>query len=233
MDNQMKSETQDINYAGFLIRLMAKLSDNLILFFPTLVYFSFVNIGQIDLKGLIVVLIWYILIFWLLGWIISVLYYSYLTFRYGGTIGKMIAGISVFDEKASKLTFAMSLFRHTIGYASSGIFFGLGYLWIIKDPQKKGWHDHLSGSYVFIEKKGRTAVVLLFLVTTLIIEGLLLSNLIKQFTNNQILIQQIYYIRELYQKKEIQAPIPIDNIYNIEDEKESNIDQYITPFEEI
>ncbi|MEK7518197.1 MAG: hypothetical protein AAB583_06670, partial [Patescibacteria group bacterium] len=57
-------------------------------------------------------------------------------------------------------------FRYTVGYQFSVILFGLGFLAIIKDPQKQGWHDKTVGSKVIVEKsKWPLALfVLLFLL---------------------------------------------------------------------
>jgi uncharacterized RDD family membrane protein YckC len=34
----------------------------------------------------------------------------------------------------------------------SGIFsiavFGLGFLWVLRDPERQGWHDRIAGTYV-------------------------------------------------------------------------------------
>ncbi|HUE75473.1 MAG TPA: RDD family protein [Chloroflexota bacterium] len=35
-----------------------------------------------------------------------------------------------------------------IGAIVAAIPFGLGYLWVIWDPNKQGWHDKIAGTYV-------------------------------------------------------------------------------------
>jgi uncharacterized RDD family membrane protein YckC len=82
-----------------------------------------------------------------LATVLTVLYYTLLTAR-GATIGKKVFGMRVVTADGQNIGFGRSLLRHTVGYFVSGLFFGLGFLWIGFDPHKQGWHDKIAGTYV-------------------------------------------------------------------------------------
>ena len=46
--------------------------------------------------------------------------------------------------------------REVIGKAISAVALLIGYFWIFWDPKKRGWHDHIGGTYV-IKKNRRKA----------------------------------------------------------------------------
>lgn len=79
--------------------------------------------------------------------VVNTLYYTLLTAR-GATVGKKVFGMKVVREDGGPIGFWRSLLRHTIGYWISGLFFGLGFIWIGFDPHKQGWHDKIAGTYV-------------------------------------------------------------------------------------
>jgi uncharacterized RDD family membrane protein YckC len=65
----------------------------------------------------------------------------------GTTIGGIVCNLRVVRTDGQSLRFVDALVR-----ALSGIFsfvaFGLGFLWILKDPEKQAWHDRIAGTYV-------------------------------------------------------------------------------------
>lgn len=70
----------------------------------------------------------------------------------GATPGKMALGLMVVDTQLGKLTLGKALLRETIGKFVSGMVLGLGYLWVIWDDKKQGWHDKIANTLV-VEKK--------------------------------------------------------------------------------
>lgn len=67
----------------------------------------------------------------------------------GTSPGKMTLGMYVHSqETGERLGFWMMLLRETIGKWLSGLIFGIGYLWILFDDNRQGWHDKLVGSVV-------------------------------------------------------------------------------------
>lgn len=54
----------------------------------------------------------------------------------------------VIKEDGTGAGFFRMLIRESIGKAISGLIFSLGYLWILFDRDKQGWHDKLVSTYV-------------------------------------------------------------------------------------
>ncbi|MCY4367665.1 MAG: RDD family protein [Chloroflexi bacterium] len=66
----------------------------------------------------------------------------------GQTIGKMIVGIQVVDANGNVPGIGSVILREVVGKFLSTIALFLGYLWVAWDKDKRGWHDHISGTYV-------------------------------------------------------------------------------------
>ena len=66
----------------------------------------------------------------------------------GQTVCKMALGIQVVDRQGNIPGIGAMLLREVVGKVLSGIALGLGYLWVAWDREKRGWHDHMAGTYV-------------------------------------------------------------------------------------
>ena len=69
-------------------------------------------------------------------------------FCQGTTPGKKMLGMRVIRENGSEAGFGVMLLREVIGKFVSGMVFSLGYLWILFDRERQGWHDKLASTYV-------------------------------------------------------------------------------------
>jgi uncharacterized RDD family membrane protein YckC len=69
-------------------------------------------------------------------------------FARGTTPGKNALGIRVVKEDGCAATFGTMLMREWIGKIISGMVFSLGYIWILIDQDRQGWHDKLVSTYV-------------------------------------------------------------------------------------
>jgi uncharacterized RDD family membrane protein YckC len=78
---------------------------------------------------------------------ISVIYFVYFWSTTGQTIGHKVMGLRVVRTDGSSLDVVGAIIRY-IGAIVSAIPLGLGYLWVIWDPKKQGWHDKIAGTYV-------------------------------------------------------------------------------------
>ncbi|MBI4039941.1 RDD family protein [Candidatus Daviesbacteria bacterium] len=84
------------------------------------------------------------------GVLISWAYFIYLTYKWDGqTIGKKLFDIRVGDDQGKVPELSNIVIRETIGKLLSQLVFGLGYLWVIWDKSKQGWHDKLAKTYVY------------------------------------------------------------------------------------
>lgn len=79
---------------------------------------------------------------------LTIAYYVVLTWQSGATLGKRIVHIKVVTENGSKASFTSILLRESIGKFVSTIAIGLGFLWVIWDAKKQGWHDKLAKTVV-------------------------------------------------------------------------------------
>jgi uncharacterized RDD family membrane protein YckC len=74
--------------------------------------------------------------------------YVFLAARGGQTVGKRIVGIKVIRETGEPASAATVLLRHFAGYALSGAAAFLGFLWVIWDSKRQGWHDKIARTIV-------------------------------------------------------------------------------------
>lgn len=65
----------------------------------------------------------------------------------GTTLGGMICQLRVVRVDSKRLEFPESLVRGLTGVFSLAVA-GLGFLWILRDPERQGWHDRVAGTYV-------------------------------------------------------------------------------------
>ncbi len=69
----------------------------------------------------------------------------------GQTIGKRVTGIRVIDfDTGGRIGYGGALIRW-VGRILSGLILGLGYLWMLWQPEKQCWHDTLAGDVVVPE----------------------------------------------------------------------------------
>lgn len=83
----------------------------------------------------------------LIGLATSILYYVGFWTKSGVTIGKNAVGIKVVGRDGQPLSVGRALIRYA-GYIISGVVLALGFLWILFDRRRQGWHDKLAGSFV-------------------------------------------------------------------------------------
>ena len=74
-------------------------------------------------------------------------YYVYFIGSRGQTPGKMFFKIKIIKEETQNIPgYTTAFIREIIGNMLSAFIFGLGYLWIIWDSKKQGWHDKIAGT---------------------------------------------------------------------------------------
>ena len=115
--------------AGFSVRLLAFLIDVII----------------INVVGFVVGTIPFIGTF--LGFFVGAAYFTYFFGTTGQTLGKRALNLKVVSTDGSPMTYEKGFLRY-IGYIISSIPVGLGYLWIIWDKNRQGFHDKLAKTYV-------------------------------------------------------------------------------------
>lgn len=88
---------------------------------------------------------------WLLSLLANIGYFTYFHGATGRTPGKMLLGLQVVSVDGKPISFGTAFLR-SVGYLVSSIVFCLGYIWIIFDKRKQGWHDKIAGTLVIIRE---------------------------------------------------------------------------------
>ena len=84
----------------------------------------------------------------LLGFVVSLAYFTYFHGRTGQTPGDAALSIRVVDVRdnpGQPIGYGRALVRFLVSIVSAIVFF-LGYLWMLWDPHKQTWHDKAAGS---------------------------------------------------------------------------------------
>jgi uncharacterized RDD family membrane protein YckC len=81
------------------------------------------------------------------GFLLALAYHvSFWTLK-GTTLGGIICQLRLVRTDGGRLGFPEALVRGLTGIFSLAVL-GLGFLWILKDPDKQAWHDRVAGTYV-------------------------------------------------------------------------------------
>jgi len=83
-----------------------------------------------------------------LSFIVWIIYCSIMeASSYEGTFGKKIVGIKVIDDDENPLTIGKSITRN-MAKIISYIGLILGFIWVLFDKKRRGWHDMIAKTYV-------------------------------------------------------------------------------------
>jgi uncharacterized RDD family membrane protein YckC len=81
------------------------------------------------------------------GFLVALAYHiSFWTLK-STTLGGIICQLRLVRVDGERVTFPDALVRGLTGIFSLAVF-GIGFLWILKDPDKQAWHDRVAGTYV-------------------------------------------------------------------------------------
>ncbi len=119
----------DANYVGFLPRLGAAIIDVAAPILASALIIAFINFPGI-----------FALIF--------VSYHAIFTYKLGQTPGKMAMGIQIVGADRQKPTLRQIILREVIGKLIVFLVMFIGFIWVIWDPKKRGWHDYIGDTYV-------------------------------------------------------------------------------------
>ena len=131
-----------VQYAGFGIRFVAMVIDIIVISFAVgilgmvlgVANFSFSE-GEFRFSNPLQLL--------------ACVYQVIMDVKFGGTIGKLALGLRVQNaDTGANLSWLEAFLREVVGRVLSSLVLGLGYLWVIWDPKKQGWHDKIAKSVV-------------------------------------------------------------------------------------
>ena len=141
--------------AGFVVRLVAYTLDVLIVGIGVSVIKAPFWIGSLLLQAPFWsrnLLFQYSLLD-IIGYLSGVIYFILMTYYSGNTLGKKIMNLRVVSGKSNHMTWMQVIYRETIGRFLSGVIYGVGYLLILGDPDKRALHDRLADTKVIYAKK--------------------------------------------------------------------------------
>jgi uncharacterized RDD family membrane protein YckC len=80
--------------------------------------------------------------------VFSLLYFPFFWARGGATPGMKVAGIRVVNDRdGSRIGWGAALLRLVGWWVSAAVFY-IGFIWILVDSRRRGWHDLLAGTCV-------------------------------------------------------------------------------------
>lgn len=119
---------RELEYMGFWIRVAAWLIDLVVLLVINIV----LTILGMSLTTFVT------------GFVYGVLFIG----LKGQTPGKIALGIKVVNAQGEVPGIGRAALREIVGKIASAIVFLLGFFWIGWDRRKRGWHDHIAGTFV-------------------------------------------------------------------------------------
>lgn len=125
------------HYMGFWIRVAAAIIDYLVISVISSLFSLIFQVGAFPFQ---VGAFLFFPMFWLYHWL-------FIGLR-GQTLGKMAVGIKVVNASGSVPGLGRAALREIPGKILSTIAVCLGFLWVIWDERKQGWHDKIANTHV-------------------------------------------------------------------------------------
>jgi uncharacterized RDD family membrane protein YckC len=148
-----------IAYAGFWVRFVALLIDEIILFVPLVIVFvategsTLTNYTNCVQSGELTTVcssayLGSVGLFELVALGASAVYSILLWALFGGTLGQRMLGLHVVDAATGQnIGLGRSIGRY-VGFVISAIALDIGFIWAAFDPRKQGWHDKIASTFV-------------------------------------------------------------------------------------
>ena len=169
IETLLQSRMNRKRYAGFFVRANAFIIDNIILsIFGALFLYVMSLAGMLDLNAVSEIVNQYIenptstelvskaleipgmSAFFTIWSFVQAVYFIVFHAVWGATPGKKLLHIHVEMANGEKLSWAFSMFRFVASIVTKAtlIFYGLGYLIVLIDPQKRALHDFIAQTRV-------------------------------------------------------------------------------------
>ena len=164
----MEGRTLQGQYSGFISRAIAYILDVIFISFTILVtywfssqllqYFLHIQVGGCaPIQGFDIIKItchvstWALNIFAI---VFTPIYFLFFWILAGQTPGKYGLGIRVVRLNGRRMTL-LSGIRRLLGYAACFLSLGIGFLWVLIDDRRQGWHDKIAGTCVIYAWEAR------------------------------------------------------------------------------
>ena len=169
IETLLQSKLNRKRYAGFFVRANAFIIDNLILSIVGALFLYVMSLaGMLDLNAVSEIVNQYLdnpastelvskalelpgmSTFFTIWSVVQAIYFIVFHAVWGATPGKKLLRIHVEMANGEKLSWAFSIFRFVASIVTQAtlIFYGLGYLIVLIDPQKRALHDFIAQTRV-------------------------------------------------------------------------------------
>ena len=169
IETLLQSKLNRKRYAGFFVRANAFIIDNLILSVVGALFLYVMSLaGMLDLNAVSEIVNQYIdnpastelvskalelpgmSTFFTIWSVVQAIYFIVFHAVWGATPGKKLLHIHVEMANGERLSWAFSIFRFVASIVTQAtlIFYGLGYLIVLIDPQKRALHDFIARTRV-------------------------------------------------------------------------------------
>ena len=147
VDDRTASSPFPGGYIGFWSRLAALVIDEIIMIVAAVLCLIVI---EVVISGQSFGVTFFVGIFLSFAILLAVLmgYWIVFTAIWGQTLGKMALGIKVVDREGRPPGLWKAFLREVVGKILSGLVIYIGYIWVAFDSEKRGWHDHIAGTYV-------------------------------------------------------------------------------------
>jgi uncharacterized RDD family membrane protein YckC len=143
-----------MSYAGFFTRFFALLIDEIAMgvlaFIVSLIFGACAGLAAAAQSDFVSILVGAVaLITFGSLFIFQFLYFGYFWSKSGQSVGMKLLNIQVVRQTGGEdLSFWRAGLRGTLGYAISGLVFGLGFIWAAFDGNQETWHDKIFDTWV-------------------------------------------------------------------------------------
>jgi uncharacterized RDD family membrane protein YckC len=146
----MQEDNLKGNYAGFVSRLIAFGVDVAVIAVTLVIITWLINtvlqlFGLEDFSALETIM--KVLLSGLFALLYSAAYFIFFWTLASQTPGKTLMGLRIVTTKNQALTTGRAI-RRMFGYIVSIMALFLGFLWILVDNRRQGWHDKIAGTFV-------------------------------------------------------------------------------------
>lgn len=157
----MTERTLQGHYSGFLSRALAFIIDGTLISLTVLtaywltsqllLYFTRIRVGEcvsgqrFDLFTTACFVSTWLLNIFAVGF--PFIYLLFFWVLAGQTPGKRLVGIKIVRRDGSKVIFLVAI-RRLLGYLACFLSLGIGFLWVLIDDRRLGWHDKIAGTCV-------------------------------------------------------------------------------------
>lgn len=140
---------EDLEYAGFWVRVGAALIDTVLMMIIIIPLLSFIYGKEYWISDSLVFGFWDLMFSYILPAIAVILFWIYKS----ATPGKMALRLRIVDAATGQPVSAGRLIGRYLGYYVSTIPLFLGLIWVGIDKRKQGWHDKIVGTVVVRNKQ--------------------------------------------------------------------------------